>query len=97
VREEEAADAPEAGVLRAWDEELELELADAVAEGLGVEEGLEAAAGALPLADDELGVLEASGSTYCWLPADCACAAAAGPSNASAAQSASTLRRLSIV
>jgi hypothetical protein len=38
----------------------------------------------------------ASGSTYCWLPADWA-SAAAGAKSASAAQSASTLRQLSIV
>jgi hypothetical protein len=98
VREEEAAGAPEAVVLdvRADEPESELELelvgTDAVDEELELDEELEVGAGALPV-DDELGVLEASGSTYCWLPADCASAAGAAYS-ARTAQSRMALHAL---
>jgi hypothetical protein len=103
VREEEAAGAPEAVVfvVRADELESELELAgaDPVDEELGVDEGLEVGAGALPLDDEELGVVEASGSTYCWLPADCASAAGAAKRARTAQSSVAphALRRLGIV
>jgi hypothetical protein len=60
---------------------------------------LELGEGGLLVEAGAVGVVEASGSTYCWFPADCASAAGAR-STTSAAQSARaphTLRRLNIV
>jgi hypothetical protein len=99
VRDEDAAGVAEAPLV-VWVDVLATEL-ELVAEDVAeVWDELGADAGALLLdGDEEAGVVEASGSTYCWLPADCPRAAGAASSarTAQSKRALHALRRLSIV
>jgi hypothetical protein len=105
VRAEEAAGASEVAVCDAEEVVADLAAAEVV---LGGWETGACVWGALELGADAgggeveagaVGVVEASGSTYCWLPADCASAAGAArtASAAHTTRALHTLRRLSIV